>query len=224
MQWLGTIPKENASTYLAEALRQGVAGFQQGRQQSQQRTLQQQQYGLQKEELGIKKKAVEVDLEKIQYTKRKELVDLLKDSREHVSDDQWQIIVNEPKTSELITSVYGDTGLNAMRALQPKKTRQEDALTAIGKGKPLPGLTMEETKRVAGAMVSPLEAIQSQLGDILSEKGGAGFTVKPPVHPTGPSLLPPARDELVTVTNPSGKRVRIKRSQLQDAFSQGYRK
>lgn len=137
MQWLGTIPKENASTYLAEALRQGIGGYTQGKQQAQQRTQQQQQYGLQKEELGIKKKAVEVDLEKIQYTKRKEMVDLLKDARDHVNDEQWQIIVNEPKTAELITSVYGDTGLNALRALQKKPTEwqpssPEEAASAAG--------------------------------------------------------------------------------------------
>ena len=224
IQWLGQMQNKQPSqrqqnvSAIAEAISKGTQAYMGTRQQER-------QYGLQKEELGIKKKAVEVDMAKIDYTKRKELVDLFKEQRDRLPDEQWQVLMSDPTTTELIVSVYGQTGLNAMRALQPKKTRQEDALTAIGKGEPLKGLTMEETKRVAGAMVSPLEAIQSQLGDILGKEKGGGFTAKQPVRPTTPAVSPTTqKDELVTVTNPSGKRVRIRRSQLQDAFTQGYRK
>ena len=226
--WLGQQPDRGPSrqqqnvSAVAEALGKGTQAYFGTREKAQ-------QYGLQKEELGIKKKAVEVEMAKVDYTQRKNLVDDIKELRDRLDDEQWQTMLNNPSTIDLIVSVSGEIGLNNMRAMQRKVDERASALKAIGEGKTLPGLTMEETKRVAGAMVSPIEALQSQLGDILSEKGGAGFTVKPPVRPTTPAVPPivqrviPPNSELVTVTNLSGERVRIKKSQLQDAFKQGFR-
>ena len=82
MQWLGVIPRENAGTYLAEALRGGTQGFMQGREMAYQKAQKAQEMGLKTREVAAGEQRnvlAEKEMAQNKYLKGREyMADLMK--------------------------------------------------------------------------------------------------------------------------------------------------
>ena len=158
MQWLGSMPaKRTGWSDLAGAVRGGTTGYIAGRERA--------------EEMGLKKSEQKIDLEKINYTKRKDAVEMLRKMRDQLDDEKWQILVNDPQTAELIASVYGETGLNAFRNMKKEispyeKTLQQERAKNLG--------LQEYQKQSEGGVGAFFGGLGGKLGSFINSLRGQG--------------------------------------------------
>ena len=118
LQWLGTIEKEDAGSYLAKALGEGIQGFTSGYMGAKQR---QKEEAIQQSELDLKKKQIENDYSKLDYDKRKNVYDTMVKLLPSVPADKQAELTSSPEWTALEKSL-GMPSLSGT-TLSPEKTK-----------------------------------------------------------------------------------------------------
>ena len=129
LQWLGTVPPRQKSM-VGEAIKGGVESYMGEREKAKER---------------------EVRLEEISYDKKVKGANLIMDAKKHMNDAQAAELDATPKVREL----FKDLGWPYPEgSLMAAPTIKFQAIEALQKGQVLEGMSMDETKKAAGVLVS----------------------------------------------------------------------
>ncbi len=107
--------------------------------------------GLRTEEQRRYEQERETDLSKIDYDKKVKAANMIIDAKKHMGDAQASELDGDPQIKALFEDLdwpYPEG------SLMGKPDIEIEAFKALTQGVPLPGTTMEETKKLAGALVS----------------------------------------------------------------------
>lgn len=139
MQFYGTAPTRRSQ--LAQAMAGGMKGFTAERER--------------REEKKVK-------LETIDYTKKRDAANMVISVAKTLRPGAAEDFINKPE----IKALFADLDWPLPTALHEEVDFKEAAQNAVMKGEPLPGLTMDETKKAAGTYIAPPKPPKITAADI----------------------------------------------------------
>ena len=145
ISFLGTKPKEESKiAQILKGVTGGVQAWQKGRETE--------KAGEREERrIGIAEKGQEIDLTTLEYNKKRDAANMITTAVKMMDADKAADFLNQPQ----VKSLFDDLGWPVPEGLQKERTPKETALQAVESGEPLPGMTMEETKKLAGTYIAP---------------------------------------------------------------------
>ena len=144
MPFMGTIPAKRSP--LAQVLEEGFAGYGMGMGLKEKR-----EAGAREEKrLGIAEKRMDVDLKNIEYAKKRDAANMVIEVAKVLEPGAAKTFVEDPK----VKALFEDLEWPLPTDLSVKEDFTKTAQDAVARGEPLPGMTMDETKKAAGVLVT----------------------------------------------------------------------
>lgn len=106
---------------------------------------------LEERRLGMLEETHKLNLENIEYNKKKQAADMVIAVAETLGREEAATLLNQPDVREL----FDNLGWPLPIGISSEKTVKEQALEAVQEGRALEGMTIEETKKLAGVHIAP---------------------------------------------------------------------
>lgn len=146
MQWLGSIPAEPTTMgYLADAMKGGMEAYGWGAGIKEKKETSERE----EKRLGLAEKKLDIDLENIEYTKKRDTAKMIIDVTKMLDPSAAKEFVEDPMVKALFEDLEWPLPTELHLEEDFKKTAQEHVV----RGEAMPGMTMDETKKASGILV-----------------------------------------------------------------------
>lgn len=177
MQYLGELKKRNELSQVAQALSTVMGGVESRREREEEREGRQwergqkeKEYGLVERRVGVQEETLKQNLRAMDYKKKKATADMVTSVAKQLDRDAAEDFVSQPQ----VRALFEDLGWPLPTGLHEEKSAKDQALEAVSRGEALPGMTEDETRKLAGVLVSKpaitrdvIKSAPWQLADIL---------------------------------------------------------
>lgn len=139
LQWLGQMPRKESP--LAKVMGGGTTGYIAGMKEG---------------------KTEKLELEKVDYGKKRDTANMIISVAKTLRPGQADDFINKPEVKALFDNLKWPLPTNLHKKVDFKEAAQEYVM----KGEPLPGMTMDETKKKAGVYIAPDKPLKITSADI----------------------------------------------------------
>jgi len=152
MQWLGSMPRDdNNISSLGRAMEKGTEGFTAGMAGAEKRRVTRGVEAREEKRIGIQEQQLKKQLETIDYEKKRDAANMVISVAKTLRPEAAEEFINKGE----IKALFEDLKWPLPTGLHGEVDFKEAAQEAVMKGEPLPGLTMEETKKKASVYIKP---------------------------------------------------------------------